>query len=59
MPTSTRQNAPFFTEVLGEFVGFQWGDVLNRPLRVGWEVFRRKCVTKFCNVPNFSVLFPV
>ena len=27
MPTSTRQNAPFFTEVLGEFVDSQWGDV--------------------------------
>ena len=27
MPTSTWKNAPFFSEISGEFVGTQWGDV--------------------------------
>ena len=35
------------------------GDVLNRPLRVVWKVFRGSRIAKFCNIPNFLVLFPI
>ena len=33
MPTSARQNAPFFTEICGEFVTSQWTDVGIGPYR--------------------------
>ena len=41
MPTSTRQNRPFFTEIYGEFVTSQWADVGIGPCKSSGNMSRK------------------